>query len=174
MIYVDQNLCSGCGTCIEECGQGALSMVGNTATIDQDRCTSCGRCVDACLTGAIVVMEVDPVMGDPRIAVPAQRMAPSPMQSPPPRSPARPSRLDTIERVLSRLFGIAGYALDHDLLPRKRNKTSQLLHGGAAGPRKNAGRPCRQGGAGRRAGGRTLGGGRRGNRRRIHRQDGSC
>lgn len=173
MIYVDENLCSSCGACVQTCRQSALSIVGDTATIDQDVCAACGRCVDACLAGAIVILEVDPVVSDPRITVPAQGMATSPVQSPPPPLPARPNRFDTVERVLSGLFGIAGFALDHDLVPRRKSRALTSC-GAATGSRKNAGKPCGQGrgDGGGRAGRRTPSGSRRGNRRRIQRQDG--
>ena len=54
MIYIDESLCTGCGTCVLECPQEALAIVGSVAMVDPARCTDCERCVPACPQGAIV------------------------------------------------------------------------------------------------------------------------
>jgi NAD-dependent dihydropyrimidine dehydrogenase PreA subunit len=143
MIYVDENLCTGCGVCLAACGAGALSLRGESAFIDPALCSSCGRCIDVCLTEAIISAElvpdtppfIAPVLRPERSAVwtgasspsslaPSARMSAEMASSPrvpadlePPASP----RLQIVEKVLSGLFSLATYALD-----RRRGRSSQL------------------------------------------------
>jgi Na+-translocating ferredoxin:NAD+ oxidoreductase subunit B len=44
----DPDLCIGCGTCVERCQMGAITMVDEVAVIDLDRCIGCGLCVTTC------------------------------------------------------------------------------------------------------------------------------
>ena len=73
MVYVDADKCVGCGTCVEVCPVGAISIIGNTAKVDQERCTDCEACVEACPTGAMLAVR-EPVAE--RAAVPSVRPAP--------------------------------------------------------------------------------------------------
>jgi NAD-dependent dihydropyrimidine dehydrogenase PreA subunit len=51
---VDEDLCTGCETCLERCQMDALSMDENMLThVDLDRCIGCGLCVTTCPTEAI-------------------------------------------------------------------------------------------------------------------------
>ena len=50
---VDNEKCTGCETCLEECPSEAISMVEEKACIDADSCVDCGVCVDACPAEAI-------------------------------------------------------------------------------------------------------------------------
>lgn len=178
MIYVDENLCSGCGVCVDTCRQGALTLRGNTASIDQDLCTSCGRCVDVCLTGAIIVLELEPETASPAVVSSSQ---PTPAQagwspsspSPPAAKIARSGALDTIGKVLSGLFGIAGYALDHDLISLRR-RPSTRGSGGTAFRQRPGGGSCGRQGSGRGGGRRAGGGAGTGGRRRAQKRDRSC
>lgn len=40
--------CTGCGLCVDECDQGALSLVDHRAVVEQSRCILCGYCAAAC------------------------------------------------------------------------------------------------------------------------------
>ena len=40
--------CTGCGLCIDECDQGALSLVDDQVTVDQSKCILCGYCAAVC------------------------------------------------------------------------------------------------------------------------------
>lgn len=58
------DVCTQCGTCVEVCPAGAISIADEVVT-DADRCTLCCACVKACPTGA-------KVMEDPNIQGVAQ------------------------------------------------------------------------------------------------------
>jgi heterodisulfide reductase subunit A-like polyferredoxin/coenzyme F420-reducing hydrogenase delta subunit len=55
---VDERLCTGCGTCVEVCAFGAITMQPRTALLDVSHvdpllCKGCGNCVVACPSKAI-------------------------------------------------------------------------------------------------------------------------
>ncbi len=52
---VKEKHCTGCGTCIESCGSGALSIQHGLAVLNASRCTGCGECLQRCPYGAIGV-----------------------------------------------------------------------------------------------------------------------
>ena len=52
-VEVDQDKCTGCESCVEECPSEAISVVDEKAVIDADACVECGVCVDACPEEAI-------------------------------------------------------------------------------------------------------------------------
>ena len=47
------NRCIGCETCLETCGEHALSRLDGRLQIDREACTGCGLCSDACPTNAL-------------------------------------------------------------------------------------------------------------------------
>jgi electron transport complex protein RnfB len=49
---VSEDLCVGCGACVEACSFGAL-MVDDVARVDEVRCVGCGVCTLACPEGAL-------------------------------------------------------------------------------------------------------------------------
>jgi Pyruvate/2-oxoacid:ferredoxin oxidoreductase delta subunit len=61
VIYVDQVLCVGCGTCINECPTGAISLSDGEALVDSALCDGCGSfdeiydrvCVEICPNEAL-------------------------------------------------------------------------------------------------------------------------
>ncbi|MBI2877306.1 MAG: 4Fe-4S binding protein [Candidatus Tectomicrobia bacterium] len=53
MIKVNQDDCTGCGTCVDTCPVGAIELKDNVADIDPDTCTECKSCVEACPLEAI-------------------------------------------------------------------------------------------------------------------------
>ena len=194
MIYVDKDLCTGCGICVATCNRGALSLSGNAAVIDETLCTSCGCCLETCLTGAIISMEVTP---QPPFMALAQRLETQSTWAGAPllpstgaaaatsaaSQPAAISKLDVIERVFNGLVAIAAYALD-----RRRSRSTWLAvmtdrAGKATASTGNGGGRCPGGRQGRRTrqvhrlgyglgGGRSPGSfGRRGDRRPINRRN---
>ena len=54
MLRVRKDLCVGCGLCIENCPQEAVSVQSGKAWIDRTRCNNCGICLNICPQGAII------------------------------------------------------------------------------------------------------------------------
>jgi NAD-dependent dihydropyrimidine dehydrogenase PreA subunit len=50
---VDDEKCTGCESCVEECPSEAIKMANDKAEINLDTCVDCGVCVDACPAEAI-------------------------------------------------------------------------------------------------------------------------
>jgi len=53
MPWIDSNDCSGCGICVEECPNNAITLVQDIAILDQDNCIRCGICHSACPREAV-------------------------------------------------------------------------------------------------------------------------
>jgi len=56
--YVDEDYCSGCGTCVSVCPYTAIELIkekdGTThAKVNEALCMGCGACVASCLSGAM-------------------------------------------------------------------------------------------------------------------------
>ena len=52
MAYVISDDCVACGTCIDECPQGAISE-GEKYSINPELCIDCGSCASVCPSEAI-------------------------------------------------------------------------------------------------------------------------
>ncbi|UCD02398.1 MAG: 4Fe-4S binding protein [Promethearchaeota archaeon] len=52
-VEIDSDLCVGCGTCIERCQMGALTLVDDISTVNLKKCLGCGLCVVTCSSEAI-------------------------------------------------------------------------------------------------------------------------
>jgi Pyruvate/2-oxoacid:ferredoxin oxidoreductase delta subunit len=50
---VDEDLCIGCGDCLDYCQFGALSLMDIVVSIDMDACMGCGVCGDKCEQDAL-------------------------------------------------------------------------------------------------------------------------
>ncbi|TFG05870.1 MAG: electron transfer flavoprotein subunit alpha [Promethearchaeota archaeon] len=53
-IKINQELCTGCESCLNACSQGGIKIINNKAQLT-DACTICGACVEACPVGAIEI-----------------------------------------------------------------------------------------------------------------------
>ena len=54
IIHINQELCNGCGLCVDACHEGAIHMVeGKAQLLRDDYCDGLGDCLPACPTGAI-------------------------------------------------------------------------------------------------------------------------
>lgn len=56
-IFVDQNLCRGCGICVRACPNHAILMKNGKAYVDQATCSQCQACLRVCPTGALQVSQ---------------------------------------------------------------------------------------------------------------------
>ncbi len=52
---VDEDKCTGCGTCVDTCPQGVFELGddGKSKVVNPDECVECCSCVEACPEGAI-------------------------------------------------------------------------------------------------------------------------
>jgi nitroreductase/NAD-dependent dihydropyrimidine dehydrogenase PreA subunit len=61
--FIDQELCMGCGACVEVCPKGILAVEDGKAVCRPGRCMVCGHCAAACPQGAIALPGLDPDAG---------------------------------------------------------------------------------------------------------------
>jgi Na+-translocating ferredoxin:NAD+ oxidoreductase subunit B len=57
----DDDLCSGCGLCVDRCQMDAIAMEEDKSRVDPGRCIGCGLCITVCGTKAIQLKKKDPV-----------------------------------------------------------------------------------------------------------------
>lgn len=50
---VDKNKCNGCSECVNQCPNGAISIIDNKAVIDLTKCRNCRTCENICPENAI-------------------------------------------------------------------------------------------------------------------------
>lgn len=48
IAQVDEDLCTACGTCVNACPFGAISLGEEDITLDWQKCMGCGVCIDPC------------------------------------------------------------------------------------------------------------------------------
>lgn len=54
IIKINEELCNGCGLCVEACHEGAIGMIdGKAKLLRDDYCDGLGDCLPVCPTGAI-------------------------------------------------------------------------------------------------------------------------
>jgi len=58
VVKIDEDRCTGCGSCVEGCHGGALQLVdGKARIIDENYCDGLGMCIGECPVGAISLEE---------------------------------------------------------------------------------------------------------------------
>lgn len=57
---IDQELCNGCGLCVDVCPADTISLEEKKAFVTGDQSLGCGHCAAACPTGAIEVKAIEP------------------------------------------------------------------------------------------------------------------
>jgi len=62
IAYVDEEVCSGCGLCVEMCPYGALAVISPEGIVELNRvlCKGCGACTGVCPSGAIILSHFTP------------------------------------------------------------------------------------------------------------------
>ena len=53
MPWISEEMCVGCGICIDECPVGAIALQDDIAAIDEEKCIRCGICHHVCPQDAI-------------------------------------------------------------------------------------------------------------------------
>ena len=53
MPWINEEMCTGCQICVDECSAGAISMNEGIAFIDESKCIRCGVCHDVCSSDAV-------------------------------------------------------------------------------------------------------------------------
>jgi len=53
MPWVSEEMCVGCGVCVDECPVGAIALDDGAARIEDMLCIRCGRCHDVCPQEAV-------------------------------------------------------------------------------------------------------------------------
>lgn len=60
VIKIDEDLCNGCGACVEGCHEGALQLINGKAVMISDLyCDGLGACIGECPVDAIELIEKD-------------------------------------------------------------------------------------------------------------------
>lgn len=57
---VEEELCTGCETCLERCPFDAMTMVDEICVVDQAACYGCGLCISSCATEALTLVQKSP------------------------------------------------------------------------------------------------------------------
>ncbi|MCW5201247.1 4Fe-4S binding protein, partial [Desulfobulbus sp. F4] len=60
IIFIDEELCTGCGECVPNCAEGSLRIVDGKAKLVADKlCDGLGACIGHCPVGALTIIERD-------------------------------------------------------------------------------------------------------------------
>ncbi|WP_028578749.1 nitroreductase family protein [Desulfogranum japonicum] len=62
-LQIDQDRCTGCGMCVDDCPYAILQMMNEQPCVDEekaDQCIRCQHCLAICPTGALSVFGISP------------------------------------------------------------------------------------------------------------------
>jgi ferredoxin len=138
LLTIDRTLCTGCGTCLQTCPTGAISLDDDdrTATIDLGLCNECMVCLDMCPNGAIRLSELSElVRAMPREVVEGEVVEEEIIPAPVTRAPVATWQ----PRPLVALAGSALSFVGSWLLPRAADALvdavdRRLVQGGGSAP----------------------------------------
>jgi heterodisulfide reductase subunit A-like polyferredoxin len=60
LAQVDEDLCIGCGTCVEKCPMETIDLDNSIAHVNEDKCIGCGVCAHLCPEDAINLERIGP------------------------------------------------------------------------------------------------------------------
>jgi len=55
-LHIHTDWCTGCGACVERCGQDALRLIHQKATVNNEKCVLCSYCASVCPVLAIKII----------------------------------------------------------------------------------------------------------------------
>lgn len=59
---INEELCTGCGLCVEVCPSDTITMIGEKAAVTGPESLNCGHCAAVCPAGAVQVAGLDPAL----------------------------------------------------------------------------------------------------------------
>lgn len=167
-VRIDANRCQGCGTCVDVCPEGAISLEGERAVIDPKLCTGCQLCIPECPPAAIYIVIDAEERGTAGVILPQQALARGEIiTSLAPREPGLLARMLRSPAVT----GIAAF-VGREIVPRAVDallggRDRRQSQAGDGGSRASVARPrSGKGGTGGVRARRRGGGGGRGGRGR--------
>lgn len=113
LIQVDEEKCCACGTCLEVCSTGAISLETGKAVINRALCTQCEACIGACPSGALsLVLDAVPAKAENKVPVLVKKQ-PLLVQKQRPLAPWVGTTLAFLtQEILPRLVDVAVTALE--------------------------------------------------------------
>ncbi len=74
MVTIDEELCIGCGSCVDICHEDCISLSHGVACIDHELCSTCTQCIAICPQQALSWDGVLPTAFDPARLPTAQQL----------------------------------------------------------------------------------------------------
>ena len=63
---MDDELCTGCGVCVDRCQMDAIILIDDKSSIKKTRCIGCGNCIATCPVDAIKLIKKDKITEPPK------------------------------------------------------------------------------------------------------------